>query len=102
MAVTDSVIASASTTVVRLLGYTAMKPKQLRVVAGILGRRDVFAVLPTGFGKTLCFACLPLVFDQLLPLDEPSVVLVITTAIMKDQASALCTITLMTCRLLET
>ena len=28
--------------------------------------RDVFAVLPTGYRKSLCFGCLPLVFDKLL------------------------------------
>ena len=26
--------------------------------------RDVFAVLPTGYGKSFCFGCLPLVFDS--------------------------------------
>ena len=58
-------------------------------MAGILRGRDVFAVLPTGFGKSLCFACLPTAFDQLHPHDEPTIVLVIAplTAIMKDQVS---------------
>ena len=50
--------------------------------------RDVFAVLPTGFGKTFCYACIPLyVFDGMDPLfDQPSIVLVTTplTAIMKN------------------
>ncbi len=35
------------------LGYS-VKSEQLEVITGIL-RRDVFVVLPTGFGKSLCF-----------------------------------------------
>ena len=74
----------------RQLGYTSIKHEQLEVVTGILFGRDVFAVLPTGFGKNLCFSCLPSVFDHLLPVDKPSIIVVITplTAIMKDQASS--------------
>ena len=41
-----------------------MKPKQLEVV--FIEGRDVFVVLPTGFGKGLCYACLPLVFDKFM------------------------------------
>ena len=39
--------------------------------------RDVFAVLPTGYGKSLCFGCLPLVFKtaSLLCKLLPSLVL---------------------------
>ena len=49
----------------------------------------MFAVLPTGFGKSLCFTCLPSVYDQLYPLEEHSIVIVVTplTSIMKDQVS---------------
>ena len=50
--------------------------------------KDVFAVLPTGFGKTLCYACLPLVFDELTGHGRaPSIILVVTplNAIIKDQ-----------------
>ena len=28
--------------------------------------RDVFAVLPNGYGKSLCLGCLPLVLDKQL------------------------------------
>ena len=58
-------------------------------MAGTLRGRDVFAVLSTGFGKSLCFVCLPTAFDELHPDDEPTIVLVITplTAMMKDQMS---------------
>ena len=53
------------------------------------------AVLPTGYGKSLCYACLPIVFDQLQLNDADtvagengkSIVAVVTplTAIMEDQ-----------------
>ena len=35
------------------------------------------AVLPTGFGKSLCYACLPTEFDLVLPVEGPSIVLVV-------------------------
>ena len=47
------------------LGYKALKLEQLRIVTGVLRGRDVFGVLPAGFGKTLCFACLPSAYDRL-------------------------------------
>ena len=58
-------------------------------MSGILNLRDVFAVLPTGFGKSACFQCLPLLFDELCPSNNPSIVLDVTllTAIMKDQVT---------------
>ena len=46
----------------RELGYANLKPEQLDVVETFVKGRDVFAVLPTGYGKSLCFGCLPLVF----------------------------------------
>lgn len=48
------------------LGYRYMKPEQLQLVLKFVEGSDVFAVLPTGFGKSLCYACLPLVFDAIL------------------------------------
>ena len=48
-------------------------------------------MLPTGFGKTLCYGCIHLVFDGMDPLcDQPSTVLVITllTSVMKDDVVA--------------
>ena len=59
------------------------KRKLLRV---FLEGNDVFAVLPTGYGKSLCYTCLPVAFD-LMNETKGLIVVVITplTAIMKDQ-----------------
>ena len=43
------------------LGYSSLKKEQLDIIVGFLNGRDVIAVLPTRFGKTLCYACIPLV-----------------------------------------
>ena len=48
---------------VQQLGYTATKEHQRTVVEGLVGGKDVFGILPTGYGKSLCYACLKLAFD---------------------------------------
>ena len=69
------------------LGYSTLKDKQIEVVRNFLEGHDVFGVLPTGYGKSICFACLPLIFDHLSGLKESSIVIVVAplVAIMKDQ-----------------
>jgi superfamily II DNA helicase RecQ len=69
------------------MGYTGgLKPDQRRAVLLFLQHKDVFVSLPTGFGKSLCYGCLPLVFDCVYK-KEGSIVLVISPliALMKDQ-----------------
>ena len=56
----------ATQSVTRLLGYSALKPEQLRVIKSFVFGKDVFAVLPTGFGKSLCYVCLPAILDTRL------------------------------------
>ena len=46
--------------------YCLIKKEKEDVIVGFLNGRDVFAVLPTGFG----YACLPLVFDGIGPLHD--------------------------------
>ena len=45
------------------LGYDTVKPEQREVVNAFVRGNDVFVSLPTGNGKSLCYAMLPLVFD---------------------------------------
>ena len=85
-------VREAARSAARELGYPELKPVQLEVIETFVKGRDVFAVLPTGYGKSLCYGCLPIVFDKLLGTkgEHCSIVVVVTplTAIMKDQVSA--------------
>ena len=83
--ITEAVVAAAGD-----LGYSSLKEEQLKVVTAFLEGRDIFAVLPTGYGKSLCFGCLPLALDRQNSTRgsmPASIVVVVTplTAIMKDQ-----------------
>ena len=74
------------------LGYPTLREHQLEAVVSFVLGSDVFVVLPTGYGKSLCFACLPFVFDLLEGSSSarvPSIVIVATplVALMKDQVS---------------
>ena len=51
-------VEAAASAAAKQLGYGALKGLQLEIIKGIATRRDVFAVLPTGY---LCYGCLPLV-----------------------------------------
>ena len=66
----------------RVFGFQAFRPHQEEIVRAIHGGRDVFAVMPTGGGKSLCY--------QLPARVLPGTTLVISPliALMKDQVDA--------------
>jgi len=61
----------------------------------VLDRKDVLAVLPTGFGKSLIYQVLPAIFDFIQcgcePTKEESVIIVVSSlnALMRDQVEKL-------------
>ena len=83
-------IEAACTATACSLGYKTLKDEQKSVMIHFISGYDVFAILPTGFGKSLCYACLPGAFDRLLGTTN-SIVVVLTplTATMKDQVMRL-------------
>ncbi|HET7626030.1 MAG TPA: DNA helicase RecQ [Verrucomicrobiae bacterium] len=64
-------------------GFASFRPLQEEIIRDVLAGKDVFAVLPTGGGKSLCF--------QLPALMRPGLTVVISPliALMKDQVDAL-------------
>ena len=84
----NSILDSAIDAAAARLGYEEVKPEQREAVRGLVNGRDVFVALPTGFGKSLCNAMLPLVFDSVRGLPpSTSIVLCVTqlVALMMDQ-----------------
>ena len=74
---------------VKALGYERIRKDQLDVITKFIEGNDVFVSLPTGLGKSLCFACLPLVYDLLKGVTNKSITVIISplNALMQDQVA---------------
>ena len=51
--------------VIQKMGYDRPTDDQKKTVEAFVLGKDVFISLPTGSGKSLCYACLPHLFDEL-------------------------------------
>ena len=67
----------------RYFGFTSFRPLQEEIIRDALAGRDVFALLPTGGGKSLCFQLPALARAGLTVVVSPLI------ALMKDQVDAL-------------
>lgn len=67
----------------RVFGYSAFRPGQEALIDGVLSGRDVFGIMPTGGGKSMCY--------QIPALMLPGITLVVSPLIslMRDQVLAL-------------
>jgi ATP-dependent DNA helicase RecQ len=75
--------ANLPTLLKQYFGFASFRPLQEEIIRDALAGKDVFALLPTGGGKSLCF--------QLSALARPGLTVVISPliALMKDQVDAM-------------
>ena len=81
-------VASCIEEAAKNLGYGALEEEQKEAISQFVAGRDVFVALPgTGHCKSLCYCCLPYVFDHLRSVEKKSIVLVVSPLApwMKDQ-----------------
>ena len=69
---------------------STLKAEQEICIKSIVQRKDVFGILPTGFGKSLIFQLLPRVLRDLWKVEQATVIVVTPLiSIMRDQVKEL-------------
>lgn len=64
-------------------GYKSLKPKQMDIINNFIKGKDVIGLLPTGFGKSMCYLIPPLVTNKVIFIISPLI------SLMEDQKEKL-------------
>lgn len=80
--VSDDIIERATQLLRQHWGYESFKPEQAQIISAVMNGYDTLGVLPTGFGKSLCFQIPAMLSEGCAIVFSPLI------ALMKDQVDA--------------
>lgn len=95
--VASPAVANLQAALQKYFGLTSFRPHQQEIIAAILDKKDILAVLPTGYGKSLCYQLPALMDDHFqrggcLEGGRPAELTIVVSpliALMKDQVEHL-------------
>ena len=78
-------VSTAISRAAKELGFRQLKDKQYQTVSEFACGKDVFLTLPTGGGKSLCYALLPAVYDVLRQRASPTSIVNVVSPLLRTE-----------------
>ena len=66
-------------------GYNVFKQYQYQIIDTVIKCKDVLAVMPTGYGKSLCFQIIPLLTNEIAIVISPLIALMVDQKMILDK-----------------